>query len=451
MTNKNLLNKNFFIAIGLIVLILGFALFVSFPEGKHHNFLLILFLLIFLIIIYYLFQYPEVAFGLFLTAGFFKGDIHLKNILPDFFDLTIFFAFIVVLAILMNIFKKKISIPYISLKLILPYLGLLLLMLLSLIYTLSPIYGADKFLKFATLTTLTIFAPLFLFRNKIILERFIYTIIALSTIMSIDAFIAGSRAVFSATYLGFGRITGASVLIIIFYFMIKSNVKRKTVWLLLLLINLAGLFYSAGRAPIVILVFTTIVMLFLSFNFKKFSINKPILLCFILIIFLTILSIFFFPQITQTSLARFNVMLSEFQGTVQGIPPVGERMEMFSLALKGFFHSPFFGVGIGGFSAFAYGVDVHSYPHNILLEIGSELGILGILSLLFLIGFCFFYLIFLRKMHKEKEKYFLITMILSLFIFMFLNSLVSGEINDVRLFFVWIGTTYALNGIFRYS
>ena len=43
-----------------------------------------------LIGIYFLFKYPEIAFGLFLVAGIYKGYIRSINILPKFFDLTVF-------------------------------------------------------------------------------------------------------------------------------------------------------------------------------------------------------------------------------------------------------------------------------------------------------------------------------------------------------------------------
>lgn len=46
-----------------------------------------------LISIYFLFKYPEIAFGLFLIAGIYKGYIRSIDVFPDFFDLTVFFWF----------------------------------------------------------------------------------------------------------------------------------------------------------------------------------------------------------------------------------------------------------------------------------------------------------------------------------------------------------------------
>lgn len=43
-----------------------------------------------LISIYFLFKYPEIAFGLFLIAGIYKGYIRSIHIFPVFFDLTVF-------------------------------------------------------------------------------------------------------------------------------------------------------------------------------------------------------------------------------------------------------------------------------------------------------------------------------------------------------------------------
>jgi hypothetical protein len=69
-----------------------------------------------LISIYFLFKYPEIAFGLFLIAGIYKGYIRSINVLPDYFDLTVFFGLIVGISIIFNILKNRIKIPKIPSK-----------------------------------------------------------------------------------------------------------------------------------------------------------------------------------------------------------------------------------------------------------------------------------------------------------------------------------------------
>ena len=126
------------------------------------------------------------------------------------------------------------------------------------------------------------------------------------------------------------------------------------------------------------------------------------------------------------------------------------RLDLFKSSFKAFYENPIIGLGIGGFSTYYSGVDCRLYPHNMILEIGSELGILGLTSYFFLLAFCLTYFLTLRKKYTKKGKYyFLLIAILAAFIFMFLNTMISGDINDNRLFFVWFGIIYSIGRIFR--
>jgi O-antigen ligase len=55
-------------------------------------------------------------------------------------------------------------------------------------------------------------------------------------------------------------------------------------------------------------------------------------------------------------------------------PNVSDRVRFLDVSLSLFLQSPVLGIGIGGFSA----TGLAAYPHNLVAEIGSELGVLGI-------------------------------------------------------------------------
>jgi len=59
-------------------------------------------------------------------------------------------------------------------------------------------------------------------------------------------------------------------------------------------------------------------------------------------------------------------------------PNVIGRTGLLAAALSLFISSPVVGTGLGGFTA----TGLHLYPHNLLVEIGAELGILGLLAVL---------------------------------------------------------------------
>ena len=405
-----------------------------------------------LVIIPFLFKYPEITFGLFLTAGFFKGDPRLQDFLPEFFDLTVFFGLIVVLSILCKILKKKLKISRIPNKLFLPYIILVFLMFVSLFYTEAPIYGWDKFLRFITITTLAIFGPLFLFKDIKKLHRFLYTLILVSSLTVIESIISYSgidgdfRTAFGSDYLSLGRMAGVASLMIVYYFLTKNDeLKIRFLWFLLFGLNFFGLLYGGGRAP-VIAFFVMIIILGLFSLTPKIRINQAKIIKiaggFILIgIMLFLLS----PGLFSTLFDRINILFLQEKGGGS----VAVRLNLYDSAIRAITENPIQGLGMGGFSFYHSGVDQRLHPHNILLEISTEIGIMGLISFLFLIGFCFFYLLKLRKIYKEQEKYYLITAILALFIFMFLNALVSGDINDNRLFFVWLGCAYSIRAILK--
>jgi len=449
---KEIANKKFEILNIFIVLlsaiIAGFiSYFLLSYLGLDYKVIIGLFVL--LAPLYFLFKYPGITFGLFLVAGYFKADPRLENILPDFLDFTVFLGLIVGFSILLNIIKRQFKLPWISSNFFIPYFLLVISMLASLLYTESSVYGQDKFLRFVIITTLAAFGPMFLLENRKRMHYFFYALIGTSTLMVIDSIIStwgkpGVHTAFGSNYLALGRITGITSLIVLYYFLLlRKGKKKKIFWALLLVLNLFGLLYSGGRAPVIVFIITLLLLGLIALA-PKVSMNKfkliKITSLFLLISFLIfILS----PEPFLKIFLRVRIMLTQEKGGIS----ISKRLNSYKSAIRAFYERPILGLGIGGFGIYHSGIDGRLYPHNILLEIGSELGILGLISFTLLIGFCFFYLINLRKKHREKEKYFLITTILALFIFMLMNTSVSGDINDNRVFFVWLGVAYSLQTI----
>ena len=406
-----------------------------------------------LISIYFLFKYPEIAFGLFLIAGIYKGYIRSIDVFPDFFDLTVFFGLIVGISIVFNILKNGIKIPKISSKFFVPYFILIIIMLGSLLYTQAPIYGKDKFLRFVTITTMSIFAPLFLFKDRKSLHRFFYTLIVISSTMAVDSIVNNLgifrfHEVFYSNYISLGRINLLVCLMIILYFVENSrNITAKFGWVALFLVNILGAFFDRGRMPVISFIGTLLLLgifLLIPLLIRKFH-NKEKILKKICLILLIILLLFSFLHEQFSSLTARMFLLIQGGGSSFLV-----RINLYKSSLKAFYENPIIGLGIGGFSTYYSGVDYRLYPHNMILEIGSELGILGLTSYFFLLAFCLTYILtLLKKYIEKKEYYFFLIAILSAFIFMFLNTMASGDINDNRLFFVWIGIIYSIGRIFR--
>ena len=77
------------------------------------------------------------------------------------------------------------------------------------------------------------------------------------------------------------------------------------------------------------------------------------------------------------------------------------------------------------------------YPHNLLLEVGCEYGVHTLLILL-LVFLYIFYLSYNKMIQYKHHKSSLYSLLFYLLLYFFLNSLVSGMLNDSRLLFIII-------------
>lgn len=376
--------------------------------------------------------------------------------LPSFLNPVSWLFAIILTVIIINILKRQ-KVPRIPKRLLLPYIGLEGLMLLSLTYTPNLIYGVEKCLEFITYTTLACFAPFFLFRRVFVLERFFYTLIAMGIFLAMAVFITNPpylsspikfHTVFGTNYLAIQQIVGMGALVILYYSLFKNRSRKQVSRLILLLIMLIGaLFYAGGKGSVLTFFITIIFMSIASIKFenkfKKILINKRILIFSFLVIFAG--GLLSFSKIGRIFLIRTKFLLSS--GSYAQV----ERLENAKIALELAYCHPLSGVGVGGFSDFSIqmkGIERFKYPHNIILEIISELGLIGFIFFVLIIAFAFKQFLYLQSKYRHSELYPLPNVILSLFIFSFLNSLASGDINS-HLLFAWIGSAYAIEPILK--
>jgi len=107
-----------------------------------------------------------------------------------------------------------------------------------------------------------------------------------------------------------------------------------------------------------------------------------------------------------------------------------QRLELFKFAFFAHgdsFFKTIFGGGFGSFGIEHQGIDFRAYPHNIILEVFFELGVIGVLCLI-----CFGALIY-RSAAGRKTVFFWI------FIFFFINSLKSSSLIDHWQMLLYLG------------
>jgi O-antigen ligase len=403
------------------------------------------------------FRYPEIYFALFLIAGVYKADPRLY-LISRYLDLTIFFEILTVLSVFYNILLKKINLFLPPKQVFLPYILLIFLAILSLLYTPSPLYGSDKLFRFLFITSMSFIFPLLIFKDKDSYVRFLVIFITLALIMGFDIITGGLKPgefsfheALGANYLAVGRISGIAVLsIITLIFVLKKKI-QKILLFLIILFPIFNILIAGGRGPLLSLAIS-ILILFIYLGLHSFKLLKRdilikksylnITLVLFLLIFISFLLIIFYKDFFVTTIYRLS-LLENLEGS-----SIETRISMYRTAVVSLYNFPcnMIGVGIGGFSYIYNRSDMRLYPHNIFLEILSELGVLGMFLFTFMILFSL-KLALNNIKETNNVNYYLNLGILLNFIFMFFNSQFSGDINDNRLLFTFLGSIYAFRRI----
>ena len=404
--------------------------------------------------------YPEILFSLFLIPTRFNALTEKFNI-PSFLN-PVYLLFAVIVCIIFIKVTLNNSCFIIPRLLLLSFIGFIIFMAIGLSYSVAFQYGLSKTLEFITLSSLACFAPFFLLNNLNVFERFLKTYIVLGFFLSIFIFVSSPYAFqfysskdypkFHTTlgnnYLGLQYILGISILTMIYYFMFSRRMNKIQVTLAVLLTLLLGaaLLYSPGKGPIISLFLTVIIMSLVSLKIdrQKIVFNRKTLLYTLSVLAGGIL-------LLSTVGWMFTLRLQKmFEPGYYGMT---ERVVNSKIAFQVFLNHPFFGAGIGSFSEYAAkieGIERMKYPHNLPLEIISEMGLTGFILFAFMIGYAFKQLFFLANKYRETPYHNLSNVVISFLIFTFLSSLTGGNINN-PLLFAWIGIAFVLepmiNGI----
>lgn len=106
--------------------------------------------------------------------------------------------------------------------------------------------------------------------------------------------------------------------------------------------------------------------------------------------------------------------------------------------------NPILGVGIGGFGKAFTGIDERLSSHNLILEIYTESGLLGLTLLLLLIYFIRLLIVDAKKNTLNSIYSDYIKVYAAIIILMFLSSLVASYLEDSRIPYFWIavGVSY---------
>lgn len=375
----------------------------------------------------------EFFFAMFLFVGYFKEVIGIQiDLAAVFLGLT----FIVLI-------KRLLLDPTINKNYLLP-IGLLCLFFIYFIlgyyYSSSLINSQEKILKFITLTIPASVTPFLLFKTNRNIKRFTLSIllISLGSVVyvlpsTLDAFTGFVGYGELGNYQGLARLTGAGLILLIFYAFVSAKTKTMKLIFVILILAFSFVLLSTGsRMPLVALVVVTIYYFFTSFKISNGILYiKKEMKYIIGAIILSMPALIFFGSkgFFDTIIFRFEVLFRQSGGgtSIQG------RTERFSESLSYLGNKPIFGNGTGSFGYMYTGRDINDYPHNLFLEILSENGLIGLIIFTIILGYAFY-------LFKNSIKNNLTFIWLLMSLFFGFNSMVSGDINSNRMLFTAIST-----------
>ena len=125
--------------------------------------------------------------------------------------------------------------------------------------------------------------------------------------------------------------------------------------------------------------------------------------------------------------------LSTIVGSASGLSSNG-RSGLWSQAFTAFGAHPLLGIGTGGFAA----LNPETFPHNLLLEMAVEVGIIGLLAVASMVVIMGRRLL-LAWRHTTGTERLEVTLVFALFVSAFVNALFSGAIQDNTDVWLWGG------------
>lgn len=390
----------------------------------------------------------EWFFALFLFAGNYKNDPRFAFIQAHI-DITLLFLilsfFMFLYNMLRNALTKKISLSFTKAATL--FLLLTVSLIVGLLYTQSREYGFDKVLRFIFLTGWSFFGASLLISDFFSLRRFSWAIVIISMIMAIDASLSypgvgqiNFVTAFGSNYIALARTTGLGFLTTVGFLLPTERrlLMRVFLWVIGTLQLWAALI-AGTRGPVLALILS--IFLFFAFSVQNFKIDRFALrlssIGLPIIVVLTVMARKFFATLVY----RLEILITE-------VGPSGlTRLSLYQAALDLWAKSPIWGNGTGQFGIAVLGQDVRNYPHNIILELGAENGLIGVLIfvLLIVVAFSkgFISLYNGRGIAKTVARYLIVACCFTLF-----NAMVSGDINDNRMLFSWLALMAALSTSF---
>lgn len=329
--------------------------------------------------------------------------------------------------------------------------GLLLMALLvgwslvSLIWSAGREYAGDKALYFGLLGTWSFVGGIVVGNSEVRTLRFGRSIVFLGVWLSAEVLLMFSGGAVLATadwgesYIGFGRLIGYGVLVLISRLLARGAGGWRGIGSIVLLGVLGtGILMGGARGPLLgtITGLGIVASAGASGSLLRIKINRRLLILGSALILVPGIAV----VATRSGMFLRTIERLLVLASASDSHSFGRRLWYWQEAWDRWLDSPFVGHGLGSWPLMIGWGDVRAYPHNIVLEIGVELGIVGIILFLLLLA---------NAMPMTKQRLgpgSVPVLISALTVAALVNSLISGDLVDNRVAFAFLGMATGIAG-----
>ncbi|MDA3907441.1 MAG: O-antigen ligase family protein [Bacteroidales bacterium] len=182
-----------------------------------------------------------------------------------------------------------------------------------------------------------------------------------------------------------GRFLSATVVIVLLMHFF-SLVKSKYFLVVVTTILFVSVYFVGLRASFLGIIILISSLIFYALIAKK----KKALISISLALFFTVMSILLIGQLNNSATDRYNKLITNDVGEFED-GAINARLIAYNVSWENMLKHPFGGIGFGGFYNHSISGDIAEikYPHNLLIEIQLELGIIGSIFFLALLALIF--------------------------------------------------------------
>ena len=324
----------------------------------------------------------------------------------------------------------------------------------SYLYSPAPTYGWDKLTRFLVISGVLFVAPLVLIKKADDVRHFTLALLVCAVLLSIKLLLGVTDASLfdptghnlstesrDVTQIGAGQLAAIALLWLLFcpYYKLRPFLLMISAPLLC-----AALIASVARGPI--LFFVAVLAPFMLLRRLRAAVTSTnVWLPVLLFGFLAFAGSLYWLQQQEAAQGKLRTKTAEIVEVLSGSSTptytAGRRLTLYRWALGMFAEKPLTGWGLGGWSYYVFDRDFPAYPHNLVLEIAAEEGMMGLAALGTLLLTVF---LAMRRIWRTSSD---LSFIVPVFVFSLLATMTSGDINANRPLWLWCGVIFAFAGI----